>query len=821
MYIFGHWQKIDSLVNNIEDISITADQLCNDFSDISINEIINVLDLLSFEWRKDSDFYLRAQSLLNDELSFSADMISVSLDIIPELLSKKSIEERLKLELNSIDQLDGPSNITNGCRVQYLPLGKILHVTAGNVFLGFLDSLIMGFITKNISFVKLSSSNQSFPRLLVESLAKVDLNKVLINKFSLLSWKGGDQLIEVPIVQKVDAVLGWGGEAMLNSYKKIIPYGVKLLDFGPKISFGILSQSYLDNIGLETVCNQITRDVCMWDQAACANMQNLYVESNINLNELIDSLNSSFSKFDYQIGSVSSDERVEILKEQSLALFDEMETGIKSEFNSDFNIRFETNSNLRSSPLNRTLIIKRYENLCSLSKMLKKFKFYLQTCGLGISSDEKPFISKLSSSGVRRFTKLGNMLSGVNGAPHDGRYVLRDLVNSVSVEFEQNPESFFSNTLSKVKFYTESLDTKEIPLISGETLKRYPIDKTDDFLNLNSKSNVVFTSGGTTGEPKYSMYSNSEFSYISELLGKSYINLGLSEDDIVANLFVAGNMWSSFIAIYKALESCSVTQLPVGGQCEIKDIIKYLVDFKVNTIFGIPSLLVELANYCITKNINLNIDKIFYAGEKVTNSQLLLFKSAWNVENIFSAGYASVDVGPIGYQTKDCSTNEHFLFDGLELEVINDECVVSSTLRKTMPVVRYKTGDKVQIIPHPDKTKFKILGRVDDMIFIWGARFSLSLVREALIASIENPQVEEFSFQISISTGSNSIDKLRILTKQIIAIQKFVDELINISEDIRNTLSKEQILNNLEILVSEDFIKNHKTGKTAQLVDLR
>jgi len=173
--------------------------------------------------------------------------------------------------------------------------------------------------------------------------------------------------------------------------------------------------------------------------------------------------------------------------------------------------------------------------------------------------------------------------------------------------------------------------------------------------------------------------------------------------------------------------------------------------------------------------------------------QLNLFKSVWNVKSVHSAGYASVDVGPIGYQTHDCSLNEHYLFDGLNLEVIDGEAIVSSTIRKSMPVIRYKTGDKIEIIPHSDKVKFRLVGRIDDMVYIWGSRISLSVIKDALYSSgLDN----ELPFQICLSTSKNAVDNLKIITDKLISKDTFVKELFILSEDIRNTLTLEHVLAN-------------------------
>ena len=94
MYIFGKWQEFDNLSDKIDEISLMGDDLRSDFINTSIFDIIEILDLMANEWTQDSEFYKKALYLLSKELTFSEDMIIASLDIIPELLSRKSLEEQ-------------------------------------------------------------------------------------------------------------------------------------------------------------------------------------------------------------------------------------------------------------------------------------------------------------------------------------------------------------------------------------------------------------------------------------------------------------------------------------------------------------------------------------------------------------------------------------------------------------------------------------------------------------------------------------------------------------------------------------------------------
>src|SRR5690606_34499054 len=109
----------------------------------------------------------------------------------------------------------------------------------------------------------------------------------------------------------------------------------------------------------------------------------------------------------------------------------------------------------------------------------------------------------------------------------------------------------------------------------------------------------------------------------------------------------------------------------------------------------------------------------------------------WKTKSFGSAGYASVDAGVIGYQCPDCGPGEHHLFsDIVEMKIISDEAVVTSIARNTMPVINYRTGDKVEWISdcscgRADK-RFKLLGRIDNVIQIWSCRMLTNDVENSL-----------------------------------------------------------------------------------------
>ena len=804
MFIFGEFKKIENKAQ-LEEVLLNAKNACLDFSEISIEDILHALDHIGKQWEKGGKWYQKALEVLPQELSFSSDMIQKTLELIPDLLSYQTLFKRVSVELGNVSSLDKLVERPGyDGKLRCFPIGTLLHVSAGNIFLGCIDSLLMGFLTKNINILKLSSRNQTFPRLFAESI--LENSQLLSDKFAILYWKGGNTAYEDIVKKNVNGIIAWGGEEMLNSYKKNLPLDVKLIDYGPKISIQVLTKKYFDHNSIEDVAKRIVSDVSLWDQSACAAAQNLFVEDGVDLNSLMTALDDAFKSFEIKRGTLSADEHVDILKEKFRAEYSYLQTKIDYIQGDEYFIHFDPDLVLRPSPLNRTLIIKPYKMLNDLKDALQEFRFYLQTCGLGVATCERDdYIQRLGMAGIMRFTELGKMLQSTTGAPHDGRFGLTELVHTVSYEsqymHEEELEKFLMNASKEIAYYQEYQGKKigDFPLMDGHTLAQHgPATKQPRMIA--SKSNgLVFASGGTTGQPKFSLYSSREFEKTSRLLGESYMQAGLCAGDIVANLFVAGNMWSSFSAVQLALQHCPVLQLPIGGKIDVKDLKTFLETFRPNVVFGLPGMLLDLAQQLSELEADIRIEKVFYAGEMLKDSTIDSLKSMWGVEKFISAGYASVDVGPIGYQVPNAKEGEHYLFKHIYPEIIEGELVVTSTLRESMPIIRYKTGDRVRLLEIDEMgQKIQLLGRIDSLLQLWGCRFSINDIEKAL-NQLDQPFQQ---FQIVLEYEKNKGEVLKVLVEApllIIDHKYFCHLLYESCSDLQQTIDFDFLLKHVEI----------------------
>jgi phenylacetate-coenzyme A ligase PaaK-like adenylate-forming protein len=805
----------DSKIEVLKECFKDMDKLTYRLAQTPIQEIIEVLSQVSKAWSKDSSYYQRALDYLENEKSFSSEMNVGTLDLLPTLLDKSNLEKRLQTEFKNIRTLDGPDQLKGyEGKIYYAPLGTVLHVTAGNVFLGAIDSIIMGVLTKNISLVKLSQKNLFVPNLFIESLKAVDVNNVIFPYIKLFSWKGGDKSVEDFFKKRVDGIIAWGGEDMVTSYQNELPSKVKFIQHGPKISFQVISKKFLEKN--PNSVHDIVKDIITYDQAACANSQNIYLEETIDYDQFLKQLVSAFENNLSERRELDSNEYVELLKDQQEGSFYEYISGNKRHVGTNFQIQYDHDV-LAPSALNRSIKIKKFKNSFNLYQRIKSFSFYLQTCGLGVTAKESIQYKKdLILAGVNRVTDLGQMLSSLDGSPHDGQYSLMELTRVCADETKESMAQFLQ--LNQAPFYSELKDKElcDYPLIDGDTLAKHSLIKDRVFLEPNANSGFLYSSGGTTGNPKYCFYDYDEFEVVTDLLARSYKELGLAPGMHVANLFMAGNMWSSFNAVQDALKACNTVQYPIGGLVAAED-LKFLVEkFKIKVLFGLPGMLIKLAN----EVPSLEIDMIFYAGESFSDEGLEYIKKTWNCSKVFSAGYASVDVGPIGYQGADCDKGEHYLFDDLiKLEIINEEAVVTSKIRKKMPIIRYQTGDKVKLIETSNgKTKFKLIGRVDKKINIWSSRFEFSEVKSVLDKIGYSKKFQVILNKKSLEDHYKEILEIHLLEK--VDSELLIETMYRELKDVSDTHDK-AFLEDKIIPVVSDLLNSSKTGKFKNIIDLR
>jgi len=295
------------------------------------------------------------------------------------------------------------------------------------------------------------------------------------------------------------------------------------------------------------------------------------------------------------------------------------------------------------------------------------------------------------------------------------------------INYARDYSSFYKNLYKELP--SSDFAFEDVPIISQDEF--WHANTPDKLLALTgpTRDGVVYKSGGTTGSPKYSIFTHEEWQIFTTIFGQGMAKNGLLPGDRVGNLFYAGELYASFLFIYKSIENCGlpIVQFPLGGSASLETFCDCIEQNGMNSLAGVPSTFVNLAasSYHFSKLFS-KIEKIYFGGEALFDDQREVIQAAFPNARISSIGYASVDGGHLGHADSTCFPGEHRPFKQHSiLEIVDDatgevirECgkvgkiIYTNLCRLHMPIIRYPVGDQAMWTEYGEK--FKILGRSEE-----------------------------------------------------------------------------------------------------------
>lgn len=243
---------------------------------------------------------------------------------------------------------------------------------------------------------------------------------------------------------------------------------------------------------------------------------------------------------------------------------------------------------------------------------------------------------------------------------------------------------------------------------------------------------IVYKSGGTTGAPKFSCYTRTEWNHVAETLGLGLVGMGLRDGHRVANLFYVGELYASFFMFQDSLTGVPVetVRLPIGGATSPETATRILGEFSAQVIGGTPTTLCGLAGYLADRGESVpSVELAFFAGEPVFEDQRRVLALAFPNAVVSPAAYVSVDAGPLGHpvgheggqyvyrvppgrdmilEIVDGDTGEQIRTDGRPGRILKTDLS-----RRLMPLLRYPVGDRGEWLDI-EQGLFRILGRHEE-----------------------------------------------------------------------------------------------------------
>ncbi|MBI5242471.1 MAG: hypothetical protein HY922_02155 [Elusimicrobia bacterium] len=771
-YVFGEWTDPGPMTPALaRRILAEAEARRQALADYPTDKILRLLGRLRESWA-DPGFGPRKDMLkrLPQETGFSKEMVELGLGELLWILDPDLLERKLDAEALGAREGWGRWEERTRTLLSWRPLGVVLEVLAGNVFVGSAGSLIEGLITRNVLILKTPSSEKVFLPAFIDSIKEIDEDRVVSRSIALVSYEAFQADVLSELKKGVDAVAVWGGEEAVRAYRTDLPARARLIVFGPKISLAIATKEGLSREGLASAARKLAADISIWDQNACTAPQACYVEGEREAADFCAALAEALEAEARRLpaGAVDTDQAVEIRKLRSVfevaqargeGLLLESRSGL------DWTVILDRNPELFPSPLHRTIRVIPVKSAKEALAQARPLRGYLQTAGLCAAPAEFPALSrKLGDCGALRILEIGSMASGEIDDPHDGAY---DLPQFMSLVVSRLPEScaeihpldampegeraaLIDSRLRRLidrakrsKLYGARLqgaeirgtdDLESLPILTREDMEANMPPAGDGLATGKFSGGYVSRSGGSTGKPKFSLYDERDWEEMMENAARVLAAAGISPGDRLANCMIAGDLYGSFVSFDHINSRIGATTFAFADKVKPESFVMAWRKFALNAIQGVPATLAPLLRAAKKIEPALTIEKVLYAGSPMSPSDKKWIESELRARRVSSVIGAN-DGGQIGFQCAAMSGALHHAIDDFNyLEIVDDDgrrapdgetgrILITSLLKLAYPLIRYDLGDMGRIVcgecPCGRKgRRFEHLGRSDDVITI-------------------------------------------------------------------------------------------------------
>lgn len=785
-----------------------------------IRKVIESLDKLG-AYLMDNKGFLIPELM---ELGFSKEeAVRIKEESVP-VLSAGELFRKIKRELGELPFEISRLSTREQEFERWMPVGVLGHVTSSNdAMLPFFSS-VEGILTGNINVIKTASGAHKVAMRLVEKLCELD--ESLRPYFYVFPLSSKDEELLSSMFALCNTIAVWGSDAATNGVRKLAPAGVKIVEWGNRISFAYFTKKGVDKESLKG----LAEDVCVNDQQACSAPQLVFYETEDKeeLHAFAQEVMSVLQEVSdtYPLHPMSQAEQAELTTQTQLCYLDEMMGGAKLLEGKGCRVFVQHDHELCASPLYRTLIVKAIKRE-ELIQALRPFRSYLQSVGLACGREEiVPLGQLMMAGGVNRITEPGLMMGGYTGEPHDGGYALTHYLKRVSLIQSSLPVGSMSLSEMSVR--------EKAPFAEGT-----PVLKKDDFpskRDVEGQGYLLLKSGGSSGKAKYAPHSYEDAQVTYDEGARFIIAAGVDpKKDVCMNLFYSGDLYGGFISIYESLKKADIVQLPMAAEMDMEYVAGEIIENHVNVLLGMPTYLLRLfREQKETLAAYGGVETILYAGEHFDPAQIAYLKKEFNVKRIGSLAYGCNEIGSMGYACPYCEGSVHHVVASKYLEILkldSDEPVEDGETgrlvwtpvdQENTGIMRYEIGDLGRFVKEPCKCgriapRFELLGRFGDIF-----KFATNYVNYKNIKSVFCDRMDYTGWlqilldydKVSLMTICMEEDFAYDEEKALAFLQEYSPE---IAECLRDKTGEVRILRQER----EKFILSTGGGKVRSVVDRR
>ncbi len=408
------------------------------------------------------------------------------------------------------------------------------------------------------------------------------------------------------------------------------------------------------------------------------------------------------------------------------------------------------------------------------------------------------------------------------------------------VNFAREQSPFYRDRLSQVDLKS-SAPLEKVPFLVSQDLRGNLPPQSTQLLTSNNKGYTVFQSGGTTGQPKTSLFTNEELELLTFANARGFHAVGLQPSDRVANFWASGGLYMTFIHMNRFLQQSGCTSFPFTNHTAPDFVHSVTRAFNINVFTGISSVVLDMFRQLKALGLDgVNVRKVYFGAEHLYQSDLDEMCNDYGVETIKAPGYGTVDSWYIGYQCEQTPLGIfHAHDDQAYIEILDEESqmpvapgqagmlFVTSFPRMLTPIIRYRVGDRARWLNESCRCGrttplFQLLGRGDDILRIG-------------YDSIEYESVQKLVAKIKELSGTLQMEKTRVDGRDELIIrvetalnpndyllfaQKLADQILQDRPTVRGQIAKGSVNPiRVELTPLGSLPRNLRTGKLIRVID--
>jgi hypothetical protein len=406
----------------------------------STSHLVEVISETAADWLQD-DYPIRRRALEQGPAAtgFPRATLARGLDGFFRQLTRENLMALLVQDLGHTHRLDEMCETPAEAKaLQSVMVGGpelLVHIAAGNIPNPTVLSIVLGLLTRSAQFVKCARGTSLLPRLFAHSLHQSEPK--LAACLEIAEWTGGDESLEEPLFAEADCLTATGSDATLAAIRRRLPWPVRFLGYGHRVSFGYVAQEALSGFGTRKLVSRAADDIVTWNQLGCLSPHGIYVESGgiVAPEQFAEMLAEELARREESEprGELPVAEAAQIASRRDLYRMRAAagpETRLWcSEGSTAWTVVYEAEPRFQISCLHRFIYVKGVADLTDALHHADSVRGQVSTVGLAAHDDTaRTLATQLARWGVTRVCPLGQMQNPPLTWRHDGRPPLGDLV---------------------------------------------------------------------------------------------------------------------------------------------------------------------------------------------------------------------------------------------------------------------------------------------------------------------------------------------------------------------------------------------------------